>query len=141
MRLKVNPYELQFGVYFLILLFLSDCTALSTVQLKNVAVIQSGAFNDDISLKCLTSTHQSAVAKLIQASCISATGFCAPLTGCPIQIQYTFSDNLVAGSMVANVANNFLNYDATLQNGATVSKNHLLLASEHQQFMKIPDFC
>ena len=102
-------------------------------------MIEAGAFDGDIYLNCLFSQDQSNVADLIRYSCISSD-FCAPLSGCPTQMQYSFHDNTVKGSMVANDANNFHSFDAYLKNGATVIDNHLLLVSERQQFMEINDF-
>ena len=117
------------------------CTSLTTAVLQNVAVIESGAFDGDIYLNCLISLHQYAVTKLLNASCtLSSTGFCAPLSGCPVQLNYSFLDNTVEGLMVANEANNFYSFDATLQNGATVIDDQLLLKSDYRQFTKIQDF-
>jgi hypothetical protein len=57
-----------------------------------------------------------------------------------VQLQYTFFNDTVAGSMVANVANNFQDFDASLQNGVTVSNNQLQLVSKNRQFMEIKEF-
>ena len=123
------------------LLSFTGCTSLATVELQNVTVIASGAFDGDIYLDCLLSKFQSALIILLKASCtLSSSGFCAPLAGCPVQMQYSFLNHTVKGSMVANDANSFLKFDATLHNGATAIEDHLQLQSEHQQFMTIPDF-
>ena len=115
------------------------CSALTTVILPNVSVIEPGAFDGDLNLNCAVSKYQPNVTSLIQSSCTS-TASCAPLSGCPIQMQYTFSNDTVSGSMVANIANSFLDFDATLRNGATANSNRLVLRSIDQQFMEIADF-
>eukprot|EP01036_Dinobryon_divergens_P032438 gene32438-42026_t len=113
------------------------CSALTTVVMPNVTAIQPQAFDGDLNLNCLISQNQFFVTNLVRSSCTST---CAPLSGCPVQLHYTFSENSVSGSMVANFANNFKDFDAELQNGATVSHNQLVLAADKQQFMKIHKF-
>eukprot|EP01036_Dinobryon_divergens_P023474 gene23474-31825_t len=116
------------------------CSALTTVVMPNVAAIQPEAFDGDMNLNCLISQNQLSVTTLVRSSCLPSSSTCAPLSGCPVQLQYTFSNDTVAGSMVANVANNFQDFDATLQNGATVSHNRLQLVSKNQQFMQLKEF-
>jgi len=55
-----------------------------------------------------------------------------------LQLYYRFDS--VSGTRVGDTANGSVVYDATLQNGATVSNNQLKLSSSQSQYMSINSF-
>ena len=132
---------IPFCLFVCLFVFGSGVSALHTVVMPNVTVVETLAFCGTFNLNCIISPYQTSMENLIENSCQSRET-CSPLLGCPQQLQYPFSNGTVSvdGLSVANIANDVQSYDATLINGATVSNDQLLLQSNDKQFMQIKNF-
>ena len=69
---------------------------------------------------------------------LSPSSLSAPSTG--LQLYYRFDAASVSGSRVGNSASGSVVFDATLQNGAAVSNNQLLLSAASSQYMEVDPF-